>query len=1271
MRTPKWVSALELDRWAATPAAKLLLPELVRRLIRATVPPEDLKKLDFPSGAEVHRPGFDGTTVVTKATLYVPEGVAGWELGCDGNVKGKAESDYNNRIRQHDEKIKAGGDDDISQTTFIAVSALDWHRPEDWVADKVKERKFKDVRAYDSNRLEQWIWEAPAVGLWLAQEIFGHRDGVSDVKSQWEGLQATLIRPIPPDVLLANRASMKSTFAEWLREPNGQLVVRAPSIGELVEVFCAWVHSLSPEEAELIASRAIIVENKETWKSLATSINPLILIAAPGLDGDSTLYATTAAKHHVLRYAPFTAPRGNNVIEMPRMRRFDVQQALKAAGVPDVDAAKLADASGGNFTILRRRLARNPDDARPDWASDLLLAPLLLAGSWQDANPNDQQFVSGISGKAYGEIQSTMTKWRQAPDAPLRHVDGTWEFLSPMDAWEFVHVSLTSTQLNAFQAGAVEVLGEDDPGLELKPEDRAMAAFKGKKRKFSHSLRQGISEVLALGAAREQESSIGLELHFGDRADAIVRKLLPPNCDWKRWASLGDVLPQLIEAAPSAVIEAYERDLRSEKPSLVQLMQEEIPPSALFGAAYHTGALWALQRAAWSPKFLPQVASLLAKLAELDPGGKWANRPDGSLQSLFFSWRPQTMASLRERIETLKTVVQTAPNVGSKLLLSLLPRLHESIMDNSMPSYRDWAAGWTGTVTVKDYDAFNSELVSLILADVGTNPDRWLALLEDVHGLAPRFGKQIGLIRDRIGELVSAGMQSDLRFRLWEKLRHLVRDHTYFHDAHWALPSDEVSKFAELRDRLAPTDTVLSVKHYFNEALIYEGDPKLTYEENEANQNATRRSAVRQLWTSGGFDSLLRLASEVKDAWPVGLAVGEELKGEVEDQMVPALLTSATDSFRRLATAYARRRIIDEGSAWAEGIPNDKWTYDQKMTFALEMPFERRTWDWVAKLGDSAEREYWKQTGAFAGWRLPEPDALYAVKSLQDAGRAWGAADLIGMLLHNKTQVSNDVLFDALDAILAGKIERKGGTMDVHHVTEIFKVLQGRSDADVTRLAHLEFGFLSILDRFTLLPKTLQRELSRSPEFFVECLSVLYRRHSEPPSETKPPDPDGSKAEKAKRIWQLLHDWRVIPGTDSNGDVVFESLREWVTNARKRAKDADRLEVCDIHIGQVFARSGEDPSDQSIPVVPVREVIELFNSEEMQRGYAVGLHNLRGTFSKGMYEGGDQERKLAENFNAYADRCAKWPHTAAVLRSVADSYLRQAVREDEQASARD
>ena len=58
------LDSTEIVRWADKPDADHQLPELVRRLILATVPMPSL--LHMPSGSSVSRPGWDGLLVVEK-----------------------------------------------------------------------------------------------------------------------------------------------------------------------------------------------------------------------------------------------------------------------------------------------------------------------------------------------------------------------------------------------------------------------------------------------------------------------------------------------------------------------------------------------------------------------------------------------------------------------------------------------------------------------------------------------------------------------------------------------------------------------------------------------------------------------------------------------------------------------------------------------------------------------------------------------------------------------------------------------------------------------------------------------------------------------------------------------------------------------------------------------------------------------------------------------------------------------------------------------------
>ena len=294
MQNPTWIRARDLDNWARDPAARGLLPELIERLVKATVPSERREICDFASEAENHRQGFDGRTVVTPGSEFVPAGICLWEMGCDENPRAKAERDYTTRVTEHKERVASGETEDFTAASFTFVTPRDWHakkgskgkgtRPEamaDWANAKSGEKVFKQVCSLDSNRLEQWIREAPAVGLWLAKAMGKPVDGLDDVKSRWEDIQASLQRRLPHDVFLVSRGAVTEAFKIWLNGNPDLLAVRAPSAWEVVAVFAAWIESLPDAERNSHTARSIIVENKDSWRELAESTHPLILLSIP------------------------------------------------------------------------------------------------------------------------------------------------------------------------------------------------------------------------------------------------------------------------------------------------------------------------------------------------------------------------------------------------------------------------------------------------------------------------------------------------------------------------------------------------------------------------------------------------------------------------------------------------------------------------------------------------------------------------------------------------------------------------------------------------------------------------------------------------------------------------------------------------------------------------------------------------------------------------------------------------------------------------------
>ena len=64
------IDSTAVHQWADTRDAWGALPILVRRLVQATTP--GLTELTFPGGDAVSTPGFDGRTLTSAGTPWVP-----------------------------------------------------------------------------------------------------------------------------------------------------------------------------------------------------------------------------------------------------------------------------------------------------------------------------------------------------------------------------------------------------------------------------------------------------------------------------------------------------------------------------------------------------------------------------------------------------------------------------------------------------------------------------------------------------------------------------------------------------------------------------------------------------------------------------------------------------------------------------------------------------------------------------------------------------------------------------------------------------------------------------------------------------------------------------------------------------------------------------------------------------------------------------------------------------------------------------------------------
>lgn len=229
--------------------------------------------------------------------------------------------------------------------------------------------------------------------------------------------------------------------------------------------------------------------------------------------------------------------------------------------------------------------------------------------------------------------------------------------------------------------------------------------------------------------------------------------------------------------------------------------------------------------------------------------------------------------------------------------------------------------------------------------------------------------------------------------------------------------------------------------------------------------------------------------------------------------------------------------------------------------------------------------------------------------------------------------------------------------------------LQNDPLIDPERLVGLEWLFLPLARHDDFEPKLLHAEVSQNPAFFAEILTLIYQRKDQPRTEGETLEP--TKQKLADAAYSLLESWTGIPGQKANGTIDPVDLDNWIAAARDLCQANGRLEVCDTTIGEQLSYAPAD-TDGTWPCLPVRDVLETVTTDEILRGFNRGVHNQRGVTSRGMKDGGEQERALVKNYLAYAEKCkVLWPRAALALRRIAEGYEADAKWQDEHAEARD
>lgn len=680
----------------------------------------------------------------------------------------------------------------------------------------------------------------------------------------------------------------------------------------------------------------------------------------------------------------------------------------------------------------------------------------------------------------------------------------------------------------------------------------------------------------------------------------------------------------------------------------------------MFFTSPHVGLLWALETLAWSPTHLVVAVRVLAKLALHDtPEGRTMNRPMNSLSSILGGWRPNTAATLEQRFAALDAVRSLDADLGSRLTRVLMPDHQLFWTASSTPKWRDWVPEQYPQASAEEYERFRQGIVARLFEDTRGQP----AVLGFLLGRA-RFltRNEQARVVTTLEERAAADLDTAARKGLQESIRERLRDHGE-HAEDPVLTSEHVERLRAVLDALAPVD--VAVRH----AWLFAPSPSLpdvSRLDNDAYFAAVERAqvdAVAEVFEQHGVDGILRMAHDVEQPSALGGALGQTTAlsdADSEDSFLTRTLGSSEAWADNLGRGFVLGRYKRSGSEWLDaklaGVVRT-WSPEQQAALYLLMPHGRENWDAVKHLGEDTERLYWRAVGP---WRIDAQDKEYAARQFLTHGRVIAALTVIAMR-DAEAGFSDAVVADLLEDALRTTPVLDKDDIDAprYQLPMLFQSLERGGEVPLERLARLEWNYLPLFPQFGSPPGILHQYLESSPEFFVDVLTRVYAQDDQ-----DVPAASEEDVRVAQLGSRLLREWRGFPGKTTKGGLADAEFTAWVRGAWALAAQAKVTKAAEDRLAALLARAPQG-EDGSWPHPAVRDVIEEFASDRLDRLLENEVYNGRGVVSRALDDGGGQERALAEKYREYADAArATQPRVAAILDSLSATYAGEARRED-------
>ena len=1226
----KFITSTHLKQWADSKECQSLLPELMRRLICASV--KQLDRLSFPSGDAVHMPGWDGIVSSQESIDMVPEGVSLWECGVNKDIQTKANDDITKRTANPLGYIK-------SDSTFVFVTPREWAGANAWVL--ANQTGWKKIVVYTAVELEVWIEKCPTVGMWLADKLNVLNTGGYQLPNvfwmQWaSGDKYTL----PYQIVTAGRNQAIDKVLNACFNPS-ILEIEALTQSEALAFVLASIATCS--NADKLWAKTIVVTDKNTFDDLVSHYENLIVITTLR---ENMSYALS--HNHTVICAVTPEDQVSTAEKLPRVDREGFVKAIEDCGFDSVQSRKIATDTARDLNVVRRRL--KIDKLKPEWANNdgiSALLPIILLGQWNENVPGDLEVVEKLSGKAYADYAKILQRFRLMSDSPIAHVGTIWRLKSPMDAMSYASVYITNDNLAKLKEICGLLIADDDPDAKDKvaSDEWKMWQFK---QQFSSDLKKGTYQSLILLSLINDESE-----SRSIWVDGLVRELLN-GWTLQRFLSNRAYFTLLAEASPEAFLEFLEE---TEKDIYDVVFTPQKSNMGLTGwNIYYTEILFALEMLAWDEDYIYRATSLLLRFSAYRNESNYVNKPANSLSEIFRFQLPQTFAKFENKMEVLTSLSSSFKTQICELCFRILDSLGPGAF--SQTQFYKW----------RHFSAHSSpKYVSISVDDVEAVTKLLLkctSFLEDDICKLLKLSTKEWMCCCRT-EILNAITEKKDTFCESDVIEHALRDeithHLSFPEAAWSLSEKELEPYKKLLSDIEPKNIIMKYRWMFEDMFLRLPQKKeMDYKEEYRMKQEIRNKAVEEILSEGGKKGLWELVHVVKCPSSVVNSMiqlyGDGLLGDVYDKFCEKIVDI------KFLQTFFQNLFFQKGEDNYVGIIADVKAYGNTcLSVCLYAPgYNEKLAIIASDCGKEIETLYW-QNIKVAYAEIPNPTQI--IDKLASVYRFDEALELI---YHNKksNQIPDILKVNVVKSLIFNGQRDFTPRFNWYYIDSVMKDLDMSEDPEIVQaLIQIEFfAYQAFEHRRNINELRLIKELMSKPEMLMEFMVMAYKSDDGNEEKEVSESERNSKMVMARCSLQILYNLSCCPGVDNHGNVNPNILRTYIYRLYELSVEHHRTQVVDMMVGSLL---GNLPRNDSYPQNVLGEIVEELKSDSVDEHIQIKIFNSRGVTTRAFAEGGDQERSLAALFKSYRDKVKfKYPRVAKIFTNLMREYERYANHED-------